>query len=139
MSETQFTRDAVKQLSTKLNEPQWMLDFRLKAFEFYQDIPWPTLKDEAWRRTDIRPLKLEAIGPSLNGAGQSPVDFTPPTLGQETSGTLLQVDGETKRYQLSEKLKEQGVIFARPMASLPPCTLPFGVAGLFCTCRPEWN
>ncbi len=115
MSETQFTRDAVKQLSAKLNEPQWMLDFRLKAFEFYQDIPWPTLKDEAWRRTDIRPLKLEAIGPSLNGAGQSPVDFTPPTLGQETSGTLLQVDGETKRYQLSEKLKEQGVIFA-PMS-----------------------
>jgi Fe-S cluster assembly scaffold protein SufB len=33
---TAFTQDAVKQLSATLNEPDWMLQFRLKAFEIYE-------------------------------------------------------------------------------------------------------
>jgi hypothetical protein len=30
-------------------------------------LPMPTTTDEAWRRTDIRRLKLDEIGPSVNG------------------------------------------------------------------------
>jgi Fe-S cluster assembly protein SufD len=51
---TAFTQDAVKQLSATLNEPDWMLQFRLKAFEIYENTPMPTTTDEAWRRTNIR-------------------------------------------------------------------------------------
>ena len=82
--ESGFTRKAVEQLSATLNEPTWMREFRLEAFELYRSLPMPTTGDEPWRRTDIRPLQLEAIGPLLNGAGgasEAP-DSLPMTQGK---------------------------------------------------------
>ncbi len=105
-----FTREAVEQLSRKLNEPQWMREFRLAAFEVYESLPMPTTSDEAWRRTDIRALKLEAIGPSLNGAGQAPTGLAA-LLANGAAGTLVQVDGETVCCQLSEGARAAGVVF----------------------------
>ncbi|MFM7317171.1 MAG: Fe-S cluster assembly protein SufD [Isosphaeraceae bacterium] len=45
-------------LSSLPNEPQWLTEARRAAFETYLGLPWPTLKDEEWRRTDIRSFKL---------------------------------------------------------------------------------
>ncbi len=106
-----FTREALEQLSAFLGEPDWMRDFRLNAFEVYQSLPLPTLRDEAWRRTDIRPLQLEAIGPALNGRSQAPEGLFVPSLGEETAGTLIQVDGATTGHELDEELAASGVIF----------------------------
>ncbi|MCB0034810.1 MAG: SufD family Fe-S cluster assembly protein, partial [Anaerolineales bacterium] len=110
----EFTKEAVKELSAYLNEPEWMLDLRLNAFEVYEQTPMPTLKDEEWRRTNIRRLKLDTIGPSLNGAAGQ-VDY-PARLSNQLAdvpagGELIQVDGVTKSFKLSDELKEQGIIF----------------------------
>ena len=43
-------------------EPQWLLDHRRAAFEALSRLPMPTLRDEEWRRTDIRGLKLASFG-----------------------------------------------------------------------------
>jgi len=112
---TTFSKQAVEQLSAGLNEPAWMREFRLRAWETYESMPMPTTKDEAWRRTDLRRLKLDEIGPSLNGNGSMASDV-PDYLGEQltedkTGGILVQVDGVTKEYEVSETLKEQGVIF----------------------------
>ena len=40
------------------DEPRWLLDRRRAAFEALARLPMPTLRDEEWRRTDIRGLKL---------------------------------------------------------------------------------
>jgi Fe-S cluster assembly protein SufD len=111
--ESGFTREAVEQLSATLNEPTWMREFRLEAFELYRSLPMPTTRDEPWRRTDIRALQLEAIGPLLNGAGgasEAPVKL-PMTSLDELAGMLLQVDGMTLRRELDERWSEVGVIF----------------------------
>ena len=81
---------------------------------FISKTPMPTTNDEAWRRTDLRRFKLDDIGPSINGSGIS-VDV-PGYLGEQLTqdiagGILLQVDGETKEYEVSQALSEQGVIF----------------------------
>jgi Fe-S cluster assembly protein SufD len=109
-----FTREAVEELSAGLNEPAWMREFRLKAWEVYEQMPMPTTNDEPWRRTDLRRLKLDNIGPSLNGGGDG--SNVPSYLGEQltedkTGGILLQVDGVTQQYELSEELKAQGVVF----------------------------
>jgi Fe-S cluster assembly protein SufD len=114
LMKTGFTKDAVVQLSTALSEPDWMLKFRLKAWEEFERTPIPTVQEEAWRRTNIRRFSLDKIGPSLNGNGK--VDDVPAYLGEQLTGdkaggVLLQVDGVTQRYELSDELKEQGVIF----------------------------
>lgn len=111
---TAFTREAVEELSAWLGEPAWMREFRLRAWQTYETMPMPTTKDEAWRRTDLRRLKLDDIGPSLNGDGSNA--HVPEYLGEQltedrTGGILVQVDGLTKKYELSDVLGEQGIIF----------------------------
>jgi Fe-S cluster assembly protein SufD len=111
---TGFTKEAVIELSTSLEEPAWMLEFRLKAWEVYENTPMPIPQDEAWRRTNLRRLKLDKIGPSLNGSGRE--GSVPAYLGEQLTedkagGVLVQVDGLTKHYELSDELKAQGVIF----------------------------
>ncbi len=112
---SQFTRENVKILSAGLNEPQWMLDLRLNAWEVYEETPMPTTNDEEWRRTTLRRLKLDQIGPSVNGDAALGVSI-PEFLGgqlteDEAGGNMLQIDGVVERYELSDSLKEQGVIF----------------------------
>ncbi len=112
---SEFTRDNVKKLSAGLNEPQWMLDFRLNAWDIYENTPMPKTSDEEWRRTDLRRLKLDQIGPSVNGDAATGVSI-PDFLGgqlttDEAGGNMLQIDGVVEQFTLSEALKEQGVIF----------------------------
>lgn len=112
---SKFTREAVEQLSAYLNEPEWMLSFRLQAFAAYEALPMPTTKMEEWRRTDIRRLKLDEIGPSLNGDAGADAQI-PEFLGKqlttdEAGGNMLQVDGVVKALTISDELKAQGVIF----------------------------
>lgn len=111
---TGFTKEAIVELSAGLQEPVWMQEFRLKAWQVFEATALPTLQDEAWRRTNLRRLKLEGMGPSLNGDG--PAQDIPDYLGAQLTedkagGVLLQADGITRWYELSDELKEQGVIF----------------------------
>ena len=112
---TAFTKEAVKKLSASLNEPEWMLAFRLAAFDVYESLPVPTTSEEAWRRTNIRRLKLDQVGPSVNG--DAAVDAEIPSFlntqltADKAGGNMLQVDGVSRQYELSDELKAQGVIF----------------------------
>ncbi len=44
----------VRAISAKKNEPQWMLDFRLKAFKY-----WQTMKEPHWAKVDYEPLDYQ--------------------------------------------------------------------------------
>lgn len=109
-----FSRESVLELSAKFNEPDWMRELRLQAWAVYESLPMPTTNDEEWRRSDLRRFKLNEMGPSLNGHGSAEV--VPSYLGEQLTeevvgGTLVQVDGITTKYELSDELKAQGVIF----------------------------
>jgi Fe-S cluster assembly protein SufD len=113
---TTLTKEAAAELSATLNEPAWMREFRLKAWEVYEQTPMPTTSDEPWRRTDLRRFNLDKFAPSVNGNGRGPPAAVPAYLGEQltedkTGGSLLQVDGVTQQYELSSALTEQGVIF----------------------------
>ncbi|MEA2526038.1 MAG: hypothetical protein QOF73_3265, partial [Thermomicrobiales bacterium] len=43
---TGFTRSAVERLSTVKNEPSWVLDARLAAYDTFESIAWPKRTDE---------------------------------------------------------------------------------------------
>jgi Fe-S cluster assembly protein SufD len=110
-----FTRENVEKLSAYLNEPDWMLQKRLEAFELFSSMPMPTTTDEAWRRTDIRRFKLDRARPSLNGDAGADV-MVPEFLGQqlttdEAGGNMLQIDGVVRHLNVAQSLIDQGVIF----------------------------
>lgn len=111
---TTFTREAVEKLSNSMGEPGWMREFRLQAFELYEKLPLPTTQDEPWRRTDIRRLRLEEIGPSLNGDGLA--KSLPSYLGEQltedrTGGIIVEVDGVAVQYEMDAKARDRGIIF----------------------------
>ena len=112
---SEFSKEAVIALSQSLNEPEWMQERRLAAWDLYERLPMPTTNDEDWRRTNIRRFKLNQIGPSINGDAAVDAEI-PDFLGTQLTedvagGTMLQVDGVTRSYELSEELKAQGVVF----------------------------
>jgi len=110
-----FSRDAVVQLSASLNEPEWMLDLRLEAWEIFASLPMPTTRDEAWRRTDIRRFKIDSFGISLNGNGATGANVPDHLAAQLTDdaagGILVEVNDRVEEYSLSDELRSQGVIF----------------------------
>jgi Fe-S cluster assembly protein SufD len=58
-----FTEATFEAFLKARDEPSWLTDRRRDAFAQFLVAPWPTLRDEEWRRTDIRPLKLTAFEP----------------------------------------------------------------------------
>lgn len=48
-------------LNSVANEPAWLTEKRRTAFESFVATPWPTSRDEEWRRTDIRAFRLNAF------------------------------------------------------------------------------
>ncbi len=54
-SQPGITKEVVLEMSKQKNEPEWMLEKRLKSFEFFQKEPLPT-----WG-PDLKPLNLDEI------------------------------------------------------------------------------
>ncbi len=110
-----YTLADVEALSKANNEPQWLLEARLASWEVYEDLPMPTLKDEAWRRTDYRGIRWDEAQTLLQPNGASLADVPAanldPLVGEGEGGMLVFVDGKIVQYQVAEELKAAGVIF----------------------------
>ena len=48
--------NVIRKISQIKNEPQWLLDFRLKAYQ-----RWKLLKDPDWANLEIQPIDYQAI------------------------------------------------------------------------------
>jgi Fe-S cluster assembly protein SufD len=58
-----FGEDAFHDFMKGRDEPGWLTRRRREAFARFQAFAWPNARDEEWRRTDIRGLRLDAFGP----------------------------------------------------------------------------
>lgn len=110
-----YTQADVEALSAANDEPKWLRESRLMAWEIYQDLPMPGLNDEEWRRTDYRRIRWgeaeKLISPNGASVNAVPSANLEPLIGEEQGGLLVFVDGKVVRYEVSDKLTQQGVIF----------------------------
>ena len=110
---------AVEALSSSRNEPAWMRDKRLAAWQLSRELPMPTGTDEAWRRTDLRGLDLgqyTAPSPPAEAVAQReqlPAYLAPHLAMPETpvGGVLVHQDGTALWQTLESDLAGQGVVF----------------------------
>ncbi len=111
-----FSRAAVEELSRLRGEPDWLLQLRLKAWETYENTPAPL-----GRRGDLGTLKAVAGFRFGDLSPFTPVDTNSPlpaaieqslgsAQGNERSGLLVQLNSSLVRSELSEELRQQGVI-----------------------------
>ena len=115
-----LTPEIIKEISNKKNEPEWMLDLRLKALEVYDKLPMPT-----WG-PDLSELDMSKIATYVKPKTDMkkswedvPDDIknTFDKLGipdaEKTSlaGVGAQYDSEIVYHSIKEELVKQGVIY----------------------------
>ncbi len=58
-------------LSARRDEPTWLKTLRREAWQRFNELPMPSVREEEWMRTDIRLFKLDRFSPpdfSTDGA-----------------------------------------------------------------------
>ena len=110
-----LTRQDVEALSAAKNEPSWLTEARLAAWDLYTMTPMPTLQIEEWRRSDYTTIRWESASPIQHGssAGKEaiPPETLAPLIGDAQGGLIAAVDGRIVHNELDESIRKQGVIF----------------------------
>ena len=117
-----LTEDVIRLISAKKGEPDWMLEFRLKAFHY-----WETLEQPTWGHLDIPPIDYQAISYYADPLAKKPknkeidpeLEKTFDKLGipleerLALSGTAVDaiMDSVSVKTTFKDKLKEKGIIF----------------------------
>ncbi len=109
-----FSEATVRAVSAARQEPEWMLNLRLQAWQTFEAMPWPKDTDEAWRRTRLTGFDLGKFQPVvLNGDADAAVnDVIRHELDEmETAASLVFQDGVVIHRTALAELAAQGVIF----------------------------
>ena len=119
-----LNEDVVRLISAKKGEPQWMLDFRLKAFRH-----WETMKEPKWGHVHVPEIDYQAISyyadPLAQKKQQENKEIDPELMKTfdklgipleerlALSGTAVAaiMDSVSVKTTFKEKLAEKGIIF----------------------------
>ncbi|MBI4423697.1 MAG: Fe-S cluster assembly protein SufB, partial [Elusimicrobia bacterium] len=114
-------REVVVDISRRKGEPEWMLEFRLKAYEIFLSKPRPTWGSPLLATVDFDEIYYY-LKPSA-GAARSwedvPADIKgtfdklgiPEAERKFLAGVTAQYDSEAVYHQINKELEKQGVIF----------------------------
>jgi Fe-S cluster assembly protein SufD len=109
--------ETVEALSSFKDEPDWLAEKRLEAWRSFESLPMPTLRDEAWRYTDISDVRIEDFLPYAPSPDVASEDDLPDAVqrliheGEENSALLVQHNSETAFSRVDEELSRKGVVF----------------------------
>lgn len=110
-----FAEPAFEAFLKGRDEPGWLVERRRAAFGRFLASPWPTLRDEEWRRTDIRALRLANFGPpspaAPSEAARAAIAPAYENLNNLYGTGVEQVDGAVTRGPDPSRLPA-GVVFA---------------------------
>ena len=93
-----FTTDSFEAFMAARQEPAWLAALRRRAWQSYESLALPAHDtDDAWRRTDIRLLRLDRLAPAAGLQAPVPALSAAPaallTQGVETAGRTVAVNG----------------------------------------------
>lgn len=106
-----FSEADVRRVSEILGEPTQLAARRLSAWQAFKAGSMPTVKEEAWRRTDIRSLPANEM--VLRACDDLPLDaeLRLPLAGEENAGLLVVRPGRETLREMDPRIAEQGVVF----------------------------
>jgi len=97
--------------------PDWLAAARRRAFAIFEELDWPTTKNEAWRYTRLEP-ELFSL-PLEEGGGEELLDFDSlPAMVRrrleesDVEAALVFADGRLVYSRLPAELAEKGVVLA---------------------------
>jgi len=113
-----FTRETFDAFLHPRDEPPWLRERRAAAWARFEELPWPSQRDEEWMRTDIRLFRLDkfslaaepARGESAAGSASVAVPDGLLTRGVRLGGQVTAIDSRPHAARLSEKWAARGVL-----------------------------
>lgn len=109
-----FLPQMIPALSKNWNGAAYLKDYRQKAWDTYKELPLPTTKDEAWRRTDIHTLDVGKFAipekRSFSQLASIPRYLLNPLVSKKHGGQLI-IRPERTEVKVDNELIQQGVIF----------------------------
>src|ERR687890_1679485 len=114
---SRMSEETVEALSSFKDEPGWLTEKRLGAWRAFEALPMPTLRDEAWRYTDISDVSPEDFSPYVPSPDVSSEDALPDAVqkligeGEANSALLVQHNSETTFLRMDDELQNKGVVF----------------------------
>lgn len=107
-SDFKFTEGQIRETkSTIINQ------LRQEAWQIFKNTPIPTVREEAWRRTDLRSMKTDKIkllDSDELSQNTIPENLLKPVADGDHGGQII-LNGEFSRITLEDSLRNQGVIF----------------------------
>ena len=115
-----LTEEVVRQISAEKNEPEWMLDYRLKAYEIYKKMPFPDFGP------DLSPLDLDNMLYYQKYTKKKYRDWddvpdeiketferlgVPEAERKYLAGSGAQYESEMVYHNMKKELDKQGIIF----------------------------
>lgn len=105
-----FTQEMVR--SAGMSE--FIRNYRMQAWQTYQSLPMPAVKEEAWRRTDLRGMESERLHLPQKEAyldlAPLPAELMRPIADGEHGGQIILMPGGSQ-VNLSAELAQKGVVF----------------------------
>lgn len=110
-----FTDEGFEALLATREEPVWVTELRREGWQRFQQLAWPSHRDEEWVRTDIRLFQLAKFAMDAEVA---PQEVQPAlTAGVELGGQLMGIDGQLHKFALADTWKQRGVLFG-PLSTM---------------------
>jgi Fe-S cluster assembly protein SufD len=110
-----FTDAAFDAFLAAREEPTWLLDMRRKAWSRFQELPFPSVREEEWMRTDIRLFKLDRFDlpdPATYGAAaEVNVPHSLLAAGIDLGGRTIAINSHAVAAELAPKWAKRGVLF----------------------------
>src|SRR5262245_38602094 len=110
-----LTQSAFENFLSTRDEPAWLIELRRKAWQRFEELPMPSVRDEEWMRTDIRLFKLDRFNlPEPDGhraAAECPVPHALLAAGVELGGRAVSMNSHGLAAELDPKSASQGVLF----------------------------
>lgn len=112
-SEFNFTIQDIPVLANA-SAPEFLKNYRRQAWQLYQSFPFPTPKEEAWRRTDLRNLDAGSLRTHDRRAAADlpgvPAELLQPLVDREHGGQMV-ITPQGVTLEISPEITAKGVIF----------------------------
>jgi len=107
-----FTREGFEGFLRSRREPAWLTWMRQDAWALFEQLALPEMKQEEWRRTDLRLFRLDRFG--LPGLPPRETHLLPQALlaeKVELAGRAVTLDSHPVHGQLDARWRDLGVLF----------------------------
>jgi Fe-S cluster assembly protein SufD len=105
----EFNEAGFNALMDGADQPDWLRDLRRRAWNKFNELSWPGLREEEWMRTDIRMFHLANY--SIHPETEATIPEGLLSEGVTLGGRTATVDTVNRVSELSEKWARKGVLF----------------------------